>query len=138
MILAVVGSTLLAGNAEAQRLIAEAFDRWQPDGFTSGGAKGVDSIAEYYARSIWHLPEDRIFIYEPKVRRWWGEGGFMERNLQIARTCDALVRVVSSQTKTYGSGWTRDRAKEMGKPTESFVVVQMDAETATDGERDPL
>ncbi len=129
MILAVVGSTLLEGNAEAKRLIVRAFDKYRPGGFTSGGAKGVDSMAEEYAREYFNIvfggdPSDRISVYRPTVRRWAGPGGFMERNLQIAQKCDALVRITSSKTKTYGSGWTRDRAREMGKPTEDHVVVQ--------------
>ena len=125
MILAIVGSTLLEGDQEAARLIVMAFDRWQPDGFTSGGAKGIDSMAEEYARLNWRdIPEDRIFIFKPIVHRWEGPGGFRARNLLIAEKCDALVRIVSSKTMTYGSGWTRDRVKEMGKPWESFTVEQ--------------
>ena len=125
MILAIVGSGLLVDHSEAWRLIREAFRKYDPDGFTSGGAKGIDSMAEEYARLNWRdIPEDRIFIFKPIVHRWEGPGGFRARNLLIAEKCDALVRIVSSRTKTYGSGWTRDRAKEMGKPTEDFVVEQ--------------
>ena len=124
MILAVVGSTMLVGNSEAYDRILDAFRKYNPDGFTSGGAPGIDSMAEEYARKCFRLPEDRIFIFKPTVHRWDGPGGFKERNLLIAQQCDALVRIVSSKTKTYGSGWTRDRAAEMGKPTEDFVVVQ--------------
>lgn len=121
MILAVVGSTLLAGNAEAERLIVAAFDRWKPDGFTSGDAFGIDRMAEAYARR-YGIPEDRMFIFPARVKRWKGEGGFEERNLKIAQTCDALERIVASTTNTYGSGWTRDRASAMGKPTNSTTV----------------
>lgn len=122
MILAVVGSTLLAGNPKARIFIAHAFRTFQPDGFTSGGAEGIDSMAERYARETWGLPDSRIFIYRPRIHQWAGPDGFRDRNLKIAQTCDALVRIVSDRTTTYGSGWTRDRVRELGKPTADFVV----------------
>jgi hypothetical protein len=53
---------------------------------------------------------------------WDGPGGFKERNLRIAVACDELVRIVAHGTRTYGSGWTRDRAAAMGKPTKEIVL----------------
>jgi hypothetical protein len=48
--------------------------------------------------------------------------GFKSRNLEIAQSCDALIRIALKGATTYGSGWTRDRAKERGVPTEEFVL----------------
>lgn len=58
--------------------------------------------------------------------------GFKTRNLEIAMSCDALVRIawhkdeqarVTGKRPTYGSGWTRDRAAERGVPVEEYVLT---------------
>ncbi len=54
------------------------------------------------------------------MKRWWD--GFKPRNIQIATACERLVRIVSTTTKTYGSGWTRDYADNLGKPTEEIII----------------
>lgn len=56
----------------------------------------------------------------PKTNRW--HDGFMPRNILIAEDCTSLVRIVAHDSKTYGSGWTRDRAASMGKKTKEFVI----------------
>jgi hypothetical protein len=48
--------------------------------------------------------------------------GFRERDERIAEDCDELVRIADSSSRTYGSGWTRDRARAMGKPTAEYVI----------------
>lgn len=118
--LAIVGSTLLAGNAEAQEIIEKVLDEFKPSMVVSGGADGIDTMAANEAR--WRGIPVREF--KPTIRRWDGKGGFKERNEEIADLCTHLVRIVSSKTKTYGSGWTRDRAKAQGKPTRDYVVNQ--------------
>ena len=116
MRLAIVGSTKLAGNKEALRIIEEVLDHYQPTVVVSGGAEGIDLMAEEAAtrRGI----ETKIHL--PKVAGW--ENGYKPRNLLIAKDCDVLVRIVASDAQTYGSGWTRDRAVDLGKPTKEFVV----------------
>lgn len=76
----------------------------------SGGAKGIDSLAEEEA-DLFSLPKK---IHLPKNNRWEPEG-YKERNLLIAGDCTHLLRIRSYQSMTYGSGWTADRAEEMGK-----------------------
>lgn len=116
MKLAIVGSVSLAGNAEAQSYIEMMLDEYRPDVVVSGGAKGIDSMAVAEAKK-----RGLAFVeHLPKTNNW---AGFWPRNLLIAQDCDALVRIVASDSKTYGSGWTRDRAKEMGKPTREWVVT---------------
>lgn len=115
MRLAIVGSVSLAGNAEAARLIEEALDKYQPTLVVSGGAKGIDSMAVQAAKRRGIAFKE----YLPKTQNW---AGFKPRNLLIANNCDALVRIVARASKTYGSGWTRDRAKERGVPTEEHIV----------------
>lgn len=116
MILCIVGSVSLEGNPVAEARIEEVLDRLRPAKVISGCARGIDSMAEAAAKRR-GIPFEG---FPPKVKRW--RDGFMPRNLRMAEECTYLVRIVSSLSRTYGSGWTRDRAKEMGKPTEEFVV----------------
>lgn len=116
--LAIVGSTEIDWSPEVQRIILDAVARLKPGLVISGGAPGVDTIAEWLARDQ-EIPRE---IYEPSVWRWEGRGGFKERNQQIADRCDHLIRIVWEKSKTYGSGWTRDRAREQGKPTEEYII----------------
>lgn len=116
MKLAIVGSVSLAGNSVAATIIETVLDKYAPSVVVSGGAVGVDSMAVEAARKR-GIP---VVEYLPKVQNW--AQGFKPRNLQIARGCDRLVRIVAEESSTYGSGWTRDRAKEMGKPVEEHIV----------------
>lgn len=118
MRLAIVGSCGLAGNAIAAQLIEDALDKYQPTVVVSGAAPGIDSMAAAAARAR----GIEVREYPPTVRRWDGPGGFKERNLKIAKDCDALVRIVADDSRTYGSGWTRDQAKRCGVATEEHVV----------------
>lgn len=113
--LAIVGSTL-ANGAETRAIVRSVLDRYKPDVVVSGGADGADTIAEEEAsaRGI------TCNIFRPKVNRW--RDGFMPRNKLIAENCDALVRIVCPFSRTYGSGWTRDYAKQLGKPTEEISL----------------
>ena len=114
--LAIVGSVSLAGNQDAYKIIEEVLDRYAPELVISGGAKGIDSMAAERARA-WGI---EVWEFLPAFPRW--EDGYKPRNLEIARECDALVRIAARGSRTYGSGWTRDRAAEMGKPTEEFLI----------------
>jgi len=118
IILCIVGSVRLVGNKEAYAIIDDAYDRLNPAKVISGEADGIDSMAEERAKAR-GIPFQG---YPPKFRRW--HDGFMPRNLKMAEDCTYLIRIISSKTTTYGSGWTRDRAKEMGKPTEEYVIKE--------------
>lgn len=118
MRLAIVGSTILQDDPRASMIINEVLDKYRPDVVVSGGARGIDSMAEAAAK-LRGIPTE---IHYPKVRAWAAPGGFRDRNLVIARECDRLVRIVSQRSQTYGSGWTRDQAQALGKPTEEFVL----------------
>lgn len=121
MKLAIVGSVSLEGDLEAVKIINEALDRYQPTIVVSGGAGGIDTMAANEARKRGISVQEFL----PESRSWagfGGKGGFKARNLLIAQHCDALVRIVAHDSRTYGSGYTRDYAKKLGKPTEEFVV----------------
>lgn len=120
VVLAIVGSVSLADNAEAEAKIENAIRRYKPSRIVSGGAAGIDTMAIEAAKrkGIAHT------IHFPG-KQAWGRGepnGFEARNRLVAEDCTHLVRIVASDTKTYGSGWTRDRAHELGKIHETHVV----------------
>ncbi len=118
MRLAVVGSTNITNHQRglASIIIDGFFQAWQPETVISGGAKGIDSLAEgrVIANNRDHFWNIDFVKHLPKNNRWQPEG-FKERNLIIAGDCDALLCIRSEQSTTYGSGWTADRAEEMGK-----------------------
>lgn len=89
MKIAIVGTShALTENEERdiQQLIANILNDYDRDSdeIISGGAKGVDIMAIELASS-------RGFIFHtilPESEKW--EGGYKERNLKIAKMCDAL------------------------------------------------
>lgn len=115
MKLAIVGSVDLEGNPAAEQVIEEILLEYKPTLLISGGAKGVDSMAEAAAKAL-GIP---TCIFHPSQQNW---PAFRERNLLIAKGCDMLIRVKSNTTKTFGSGWTMERAKEFGKPVKEYEV----------------
>lgn len=133
MKIAVVGNAHLSENQRAHaRLLIHMIVLWyeplltgdlangrlgDPVTLISGGAKGVDSLAEEeWTNKGW--PKE---IFYPKSARWEPEG-YKERNLKIAEACDILYCIRAKDSKTYGSGWTADRAEEMGKQTWRYWV----------------
>jgi hypothetical protein len=120
VILAIVGSTSLDGHPAAEQAIEEVLDQYTPDVVVSGGAPGIDDMAATAARrrgvTVWEL--------KPSRKAWdpVGRTGFKRRNVAVAQVCDILVRIYDPATTTYGSGWTRDRAAELGKPTREIAI----------------
>jgi hypothetical protein len=86
----------------------------------SGGAKGIDTVAATLADKAGL----DVIEYVPAVRGWRSgmPDGFEARNKKIAEDCDLLVCIRDKNSKTYGSGWTRDYAIKLGKPTVSFLI----------------
>jgi hypothetical protein len=92
----------------------------------SGGATGVDDIAEKIAKR----KGIKTKIFHPQVNRWYDAGnkiGFKSRNLMIATECDALICIPKrTQSKSCyhchaithevtGGCWTAKIAKKLGK-----------------------
>lgn len=122
--LAIVGSRSLDGNAAAAAAVAEVLDAHQAEHgeivVISGGARGIDRLAAAEARRRGLAVEE----YEPAQHNW---DGYRARDQVIAETCDELVRIADRRSRTYGSGWTRDRARELGKPTSEIRVDSLEA-----------
>ena len=119
MRLAIVGSRSLDGHPEAVRLIREVLDRYQARHpvviVVSGGARGIDRMATAEARRRGL----QVVEHRPGGAGW---RHYRDRNLRIARDCDELVRIADPSSQTYGSGWTRDRARELGRPTSEYAI----------------
>lgn len=103
-------------HPEAERIIAMYLAKLRPTEVISGGAVGVDQSAARLARAA----RIKVSEYLPAEPNW--DRGYKPRNLLIALHCDGLLRISCKESKTYGSGWTRDRVKEMGKPTWEYVI----------------
>lgn len=118
MRLAVVGSTNITPKQRgiASVIIDGFFFCYSPEMVISGGAVGIDSLAD--GRVIaWNRERGRNIDFKellPKHHRWEPEG-FKERNIKIAEECDFLLCIRSKQSTTYGSGWTADYAERLGK-----------------------
>ena len=94
----------------------------------SGGADGIDTIAEEMAKS----KGLKIQIFEAEVQQWEDEGnhiGFKSRNIAIAEDCD-IIYCLPSELRTKdmpdcyhcnlphrksGGCWTLRKAEKMGK-----------------------
>ena len=125
MRLAVVGSTRFA-HPDAYRyataLIDATLAKHQPEAVISGGAAGVDTWAADIAVRHGYRPDDNtLVVYLPANRRW-APDGYRDRNLQIVADCTHLLAIRCAQSRTYGSGWTADRAEEAGKTVARRVV----------------
>ena len=82
----------------------------------SGGARGIDRLAADEARRRGL----EVVEHRPKGRSW---RHYRERNLRIVQDCDELVRVADPHSRSFGSGWTRDRAREAGRPTTEYTIT---------------
>jgi hypothetical protein len=119
--LAVVGSTNITDKQRglASVIIDGFFFTYQPFSVVSGGAVGIDSLAKGrviawnrdHGHKGWAIDFDEFL---PENHRWEPDG-FKARNLKIAEDCTHLLCIRTQQSTTYGSGWTADRAEELGK-----------------------
>lgn len=121
-ILAIVGSTTFANPNWERIALAQIraevthYDK-PPAMIISGGADGIDKLAERYANE--HGIDFRDFL--PKYRRWEPEG-FKARNMIVGATCTRLLAIRCILSRTYGSGWTADYAEKLGRPVRRRLI----------------
>lgn len=118
MRLAIVGSVNITPHQRglASVIIDGFLYSYEPHAVISGGANGIDSLAEGRVFA-WNRDNHLSILFEeflPKNQRWEPEG-FKDRNLLIAQGCDSLLCIRTKQSTTYGSGWTADQAERLGK-----------------------
>jgi len=80
---------------------------------------GVDIWAEEVADKL-GVPKE---IYPPKVNKW--EGGYKQRNIQIAESCDKLACIEPYDVSHSGGMWTMNYVKKLMKPVKLFVIKEM-------------
>jgi hypothetical protein len=119
--LAIVGSVASAWNTrgfdQALGVITGVLTVINPGLVISGDSPkgGIDGAAERLAKRMGF----EFKPYPPKTLDW---KGYSERNLQMAQDCDILVSIRSRQSQTYGSGWTADQAKRLGKQVHRILI----------------
>ena len=100
--IAIVGASVLT-SAEiyaARALIRKIMSTWHKDTvLVSGGAEGIDSIAESIAISLGIKCE----IFRPTINAWQrgltgAQGGYQERNLKIAQAANHIICIAAPST----------------------------------------
>lgn len=123
MILAMVGSdnVYVSRSPSLIDFITNIFIDKEPNIFLSGGARGIDIHSEMIFRKL--FPRKEVYIFRPKNFHWEGTGGFKERNLKIAQTCDELVCIRHHKSESFGSGWTAIQAEKLGKKVTRYLIT---------------
>jgi hypothetical protein len=119
-VLAIVGSTAfvdVTAMDRAREVITGVFERRRPDKVISGAAEGIDTLAAQLAAE-WGI---EVQEFPPANPRWEPEG-YRARNDQIADGCTRLLRIACRWSRTYGSGYTHDRAKRQRKVVWSLLL----------------
>jgi len=107
MKLAIIGSRTLK-QADVLELITQTLQGLHVSEIITGGANGVDSIAEHYARQN----NIKCKIFYP-VYAVHGKRAPLIRNNEIVKNCDALLAIWDG-TST-GTAYTIGKAKREGK-----------------------
>ncbi len=139
MKIAIVGSSHLSETEEmdARKICGYVLNKALEDRdnipiLVSGGAKGVDSIAEDIANQL----KIKTIIHKPLENNW--ENGYKPRNMQIAQECNVLYCLPTGikTTPCYHCGdvafcphevtggcWTMKEAKKLKKDTHLVPLI---------------
>ena len=110
MKIAVVGSRSINNKELVWKFMEECHD-FEPeyDKIISGGARGVDSFAEEYAKKN----KIRTCIFVPDWEKYGKSAGFI-RNADIIGKCDKCICIWDGESK--GTLHDIELCEEMGKP----------------------
>ena len=110
MKLAIIGSrNLHNANIEAEL-------KSIPDTIVSGGAIGVDTCAQEFAKKHGLM----LIIYYPEYIRYGGRTAPLKRNELIVEECDCLLAFWDGTSR--GTKYTLDYAEKLGKPIKIVKV----------------
>jgi hypothetical protein len=112
MKLAVVGSRSVTNV----QIIYSILDNYKFDQVVSGGAKGVDSIAEQYSRTEGLLEP---IIFKPDYKTHGRAAPFI-RNTQIIEAADMVISIWDG--KSTGTQDSMKKAEKLGKPMDVWIV----------------
>jgi len=99
---AVVGSRKFINWSQLSKTLSETLE--EEDEIVSGGAIGVDSMAQRYAKEHGH----NIHIYYPRYNRF-GKGATFVRNRKIVENADLVLAFYAKGF--FGQGGTSNTAK---------------------------
>ena len=118
MKLAIVGSRTL-NQKQVLQVIEQVIQKSKSTITTvvTGGANGVDSIAEYYARAN----KLNVEVYYPLYKKY-GKRAPLIRNNEIVKNCDAVLAIWDGESK--GTAYTINKAKRENK---KVMVVSLKA-----------
>lgn len=123
---AIVGSEEKKWTPEQKKraveLIREILSAYGNPVLVSGGCHrgGVDIWAEEAADDL----GIKKIIFPATKHRWSGAGGYRERNIKIAETCDVLYDI-EPKGKRSGGTWTLEYAEKLGKPVYKIEIEQV-------------
>ncbi len=118
MKLAIVGSRKFSDYEAFKKIINENFH----DGFDtiiSGGAKGVDTLAEIYAHK-YNIP---IVVLKPDYKKYHSKPKYapLARNKIIAEQCDKMIAFIYDDSN--GTKYTIQCAYDFSKPV---IIIDLE------------
>lgn len=111
MKLAIIGSRNLT-NVN----IDEEVDKLNPTTIVSGGAKGIDTLAEDYAKRH-NLP---LIVFKPEYDKYPDKQAPIIRNNQIVAEADFVLAFWDGESR--GAVYAVHRAEKLGKKTKVITV----------------
>lgn len=109
MKLAVIGSRGINDHVYIEKALSELRSRIRFTAIVSGGARGVDEIAEGWAKDS----GIETIVYKPDYKTYAGNIAPLIRNDQIVDECDLLIAFWDGVSR--GTRYTMDRAKAANK-----------------------
>ena len=105
---------------QSSHIILDFLIKYAPSKIVSGGARGIDTIAEGLAYIL--NIETEIFLPDWSLGK---HAGFL-RNTLIAENCDILIAIYNHGFRTGGTADTVRKAIKMGKKVHEIFLKPID------------